>query len=62
MMIFECFGASKGLLNFEYINEEGEGLGPTLEYYTLVAEALIKQGKALWRQTRDNTLFPIPLG
>ena len=24
MMIFECFGDSKGLLNFEYINEKGE--------------------------------------
>lgn len=49
MMIFEYFGPSKGALNFEYINEEGEGLGPTLEYYTLVTDELIKQGKLLWR-------------
>jgi len=41
MIIFESFGESKGLLNFEYINEEGEGLGPTLEYYTLVTDSLI---------------------
>ena len=42
MMIFECFGDSKGLLNFEYINEKGEGLGPTLEYYTLVSDEGIR--------------------
>ena len=50
-MIFECFGDSDGLLNFEYINEVGEGLGPTLEYYTLVVKELRKLGNKMWRPT-----------
>lgn len=61
MMIFECFGDSKGLIEFEYIGEEGTGLGPTLEYYSLVIEECMKQSQILWRETSDNTLFPKPL-
>jgi len=60
MMIFECFGNSNGLLEFEYINEEGTGLGPTLEYYSIVIDEIRKQSN-LWRNTSNNTLFPNPL-
>jgi E3 ubiquitin-protein ligase TRIP12 len=59
MMIFECFGDSGGLLEFEYINEEGTGLGPTLEYYTLVIDDIRKL--PIWRRTTNNTLFPEPI-
>lgn len=47
----------------KYKNEVGTGLGPTLEFYTNLAEALkgAKNGK-LWRQgLPNNTLFPKPI-
>ena len=60
MMIFECFGHSQGLLEFEYLNEEGTGLGPTMEYYTIVIDE-IRKLPDLWRKTTNNTLFPQPI-
>jgi len=58
IVIFDAFGNSKSLLEFEYINEEGTGLGPTLEYYTLVTQEILDKGALLWRTTDDNSLFP----
>ncbi len=60
-VIFDAFGDSKSLLEFEYINEEGTGLGPTLEYYTLVIQEILNKREKLWRKTDDNTLFPIAM-
>ena len=37
---FEKFSHKKGLLEFEFYDEEGSGLGPTLEYYQLIATEL----------------------
>lgn len=34
---------------FEFYNEEGSGLGPTLEFYTLVGESLRLKELGLWR-------------
>ena len=37
----------------------GTGLGPTLEFYTLLAEELVKaENESLWLKTGTNYLFP----
>ena len=49
----------KGYLEFEYIGEIGYGLGPTLEFYTLIMDK-IKEEK-IWYKTTDGSLYPILL-
>ena len=50
----------RDLLEIEYLNEEGHGLGPTLEFYTNIADALkSEKGGYLWRKdVPNNMLFP----
>ena len=49
-----------GLLEFDFEGEEGTGIGPTLEFYTLISEDLRKQN--IWRESSDlYGLFPSPL-
>lgn len=50
----------RSLLEIEYNNEEGHGLGPTMEFYTNVAEALKSERDGyLWRKdVPDNSLYP----
>ena len=47
----------KGYLEFEYMGEIGNGLGPTLEFYRLIIEKLYGN-KQLWYKTTDNTIYP----
>ena len=53
----------RSLLEIEYKDEVGHGLGPTLEFYTSIAQAITKEnGGALWRKdVKDNCLFPAPI-
>ena len=46
-----------GFLEFEYIGEIGNGLGPTLEFFHLVFEKL-REDKRLWYKTTDGSLYP----
>ena len=46
----------KGYLEFEYNGEIGNGLGPTLEFYTLIIDK-IKEND-LWYKTTDESLYP----
>jgi len=48
------------LLEFDFFDENGSGLGPTLEFYSLSASAL-REMKPLWRSMEKGTLFPAPL-
>ena len=49
-----------GLLEFDFEGEEGTGIGPTLEFYTLISEDLRKLH--MWRESSDlYGLFPSPL-
>lgn len=50
----------KNFLEIEYCNEEGTGLGPTLEFYYLCSKEF-RNLTYLWRETEDNSLFPAPL-
>ena len=46
----------RGYLEFEYKGEIGNGLGPTLEFYTLIINKIKEQD--LWYKTTDGSLFP----
>ena len=47
--ILNDFGKSKALLEIQYENEVGTGLGPTLEFYALVSLEMQKVDYELWR-------------
>ena len=53
----ELYSKYKGYLEFEYIGEMGNGIGPTLEFYTLILEK-IKEDKTLWYKTTNGILYP----
>ncbi|CAG0905389.1 unnamed protein product, partial [Cyprideis torosa] len=54
---------SKAVLEIEFEDEVGTGLGPTLEFYTLVSLELRQPERGLWRETSGASggLFPKPL-
>lgn len=54
------FDSFTGFLEFEYYNETGTGMGPTLEFYTLFNKEITSLPN-IWYKTEDYTLFPIPL-
>ncbi|XP_010543365.1 PREDICTED: E3 ubiquitin-protein ligase UPL4 [Tarenaya hassleriana] len=47
--MMELHGHQKVVIEVEYNEEVGTGLGPTLEFYTLVSRAFQKQGLGMWR-------------
>ena len=69
--VLELYGASNGILEIEYFNEIGTGLGPTLEFYTIVSEAFARRSLNIWRDEDETQsgehvvhprgLFPAPL-
>ncbi|KAH9924830.1 hypothetical protein B0H21DRAFT_781413 [Amylocystis lapponica] len=70
--VFELYGSSSSILEVEYFEEVGTGLGPTLEFYSLVSKELARRDLKIWRDA-DPTLpglyvhhplglFPAPLG
>lgn len=66
-------GANRAVLEVQYQNEEGTGLGPTLEFYALVSKELQKARLGLWRDghigkredeealVKSLRLYPVPL-
>eukprot|EP00761_Pharyngomonas_kirbyi_P012192 gb/GECH01012219.1/.p1 GENE.gb/GECH01012219.1/~~gb/GECH01012219.1/.p1 ORF type:complete len:1516 (+),score=395.49 gb/GECH01012219.1/:1-4548(+) len=48
------FGNSKGIIEVEFVGEAGTGLGPTLEFFTLVSREFQQADLKLW--VDDNTL------
>ncbi len=47
--VFEMYGASRAVLEIEYFGEVGTGLGPTLEFYTMLSHDLQRKGLGMWR-------------
>ena len=43
------YGASRAVLEIEYFGEVGTGLGPTLEFYTMLSHDLQRKGLGMWR-------------
>lgn len=67
--VIQDLAANKALLEVQYENEVGTGLGPTLEFYALVSRELQRTDLDLWEGTRSGAhffsptgLFPAPLG
>jgi E3 ubiquitin-protein ligase TRIP12 len=71
MKVLELYGASPSVLEVEYFEEVGTGLGPTLEFYSTVSKEFAKKKLKLWRD-HDSTaggeyvvsklgLFPAPM-
>ncbi|CAH1114025.1 unnamed protein product [Psylliodes chrysocephalus] len=68
--VMQDLASSKALLEVQYENEVGTGLGPTLEFYALVSKELQKTNLELWNSPSSSDseyinnpmgLFPIPL-
>ncbi|KAK5956673.1 Ubiquitin fusion degradation protein 4 [Knufia fluminis] len=71
MKVMDHFGPSPSILEVEYFEEVGTGLGPTLEFYSTVSKEFAKKNLKLWRENdtdaKDqyafgkNGLFPAPM-
>lgn len=71
MKVFELYGSSSSVLEVEYFEEVGTGLGPTLEFYSLVSREFARRNLKLWRDAdashpgiyvhHPKGLFPAPL-
>jgi E3 ubiquitin-protein ligase TRIP12 len=71
LKVMELYGASPSILEVEYFEEVGTGLGPTLEFYSNVSREFSKKKLKLWRENESNDidefafgkrgLFPAPM-
>jgi len=67
----ELYGGSQSILEVEYFEEVGTGLGPTLEFYATVSKEFSKKKTKLWRENESadsgeyafgkRGLFPAPM-
>lgn len=53
--MMQWYAGKKVLLEIEFSNEVGTGLGPTLEFYTLVSHVFQKVGMCMWRGDHTST-------
>jgi E3 ubiquitin-protein ligase TRIP12 len=72
MKVMELYGSSPSVLEVEYFEEVGTGLGPTLEFYSTVSREFSKKKLKIWRETDGilstaeyafgkRGLFPAPM-
>ena len=71
MKVMELYGGSSSVLEVEYFEEVGTGLGPTLEFYSTVSKEFSKKRIKLWRENDSNDndeyafgklgMFPAPM-
>lgn len=71
MKVFELYGSSSSILEVEYFEEVGTGLGPTLEFYSLVSKEFARKDLKLWRDAdasgsgvyvdHPTGLYPAPI-
>lgn len=71
LKVMELYGASQSVLEVEYFEEVGTGLGPTLEFYSTISQEFAKKKLRLWREVDSNDsseyingstgLFPRPM-
>ncbi|KAF5727819.1 hypothetical protein HS088_TW22G01516 [Tripterygium wilfordii] len=52
--VMEMYSSQKAVLEVEYFGEVGTGLGPTLEFYTLLSHDLQKVALGMWRSHFSN--------
>jgi E3 ubiquitin-protein ligase TRIP12 len=53
--VFEMYGTSRAVLEIEYFGEVGTGLGPTLEFYTMLSHDMQRKGLGMWRGDDSTT-------
>ena len=71
LKVMEMYGPGPSVLEVEYFEEVGTGLGPTLEFYSTVSKEFSKKRLKLWRENDSiagdefafgkNGLFPAPM-
>ena len=71
MKVMQLYGHSASVLEVEYFEEVGTGLGPTLEFYSTVSREFSKKKLKLWRENESTDdgdyafgkrgLFPAPM-
>lgn len=71
MKVMELYGSSPSVLEVEYFEEVGTGLGPTLEFYSTVSKEFSKKKLKIWREHDHSSaaefafgkrgLFPAPM-
>ncbi|CBI37879.3 unnamed protein product, partial [Vitis vinifera] len=59
--VMEMYSSQKAVLEVEYFGEVGTGLGPTLEFYTLLSHDLQKVGLGMWSPAASD-IVQAPLG
>ncbi|ODV78242.1 uncharacterized protein CANTADRAFT_90611 [Suhomyces tanzawaensis NRRL Y-17324] len=71
--VLGLYGSTPGILEIEYFDEVGSGLGPTLEFYSTVSKEFVRKKLKLWRDDdlgnmdeeafiwNEHGLFPAPL-
>ncbi|KAK9474529.1 uncharacterized protein V1510DRAFT_373433 [Dipodascopsis tothii] len=69
--VMDLYGAAASILEVEYFDEVGTGLGPTLEFYTAVSREFSKKRLRMWRDAESDPaseyafgrggLFPRPM-
>lgn len=69
--VMELYGGSQSVLEVEYFEEVGTGLGPTLEFYSTVSKEFSKKKTKMWREIDSDELdeyafsktgmFPAPM-
>ncbi|XP_059653991.1 E3 ubiquitin-protein ligase UPL3-like [Cornus florida] len=57
--VMEMYSSQKAVLEVEYFGEVGTGLGPTLEFYTLLSHDLQKVGLGMWRSNFSSNEPPM---
>ncbi|CAA0815645.1 E3 ubiquitin-protein ligase UPL3 [Striga hermonthica] len=57
--VMEMYSSQKAVLEVEYFGEVGTGLGPTLEFYTLLSHELQKDGLGMWRSSGSSSGGPL---
>lgn len=63
--VLELYGTSDGVLEVEYFDEIGTGLGPTLEFYSLASKEFARRSLAMWRdedESKEGTYVYHPQG
>jgi hypothetical protein len=53
-----CVCNNSGAIRAEFLGEEGVGLGPTLEYFTLVSHGIQRRDLSLWRDEKNDMEAP----
>ncbi|PSS03399.1 hypothetical protein BD289DRAFT_193030 [Coniella lustricola] len=74
LKVMDLYGSSQSILEVEYFEEVGTGLGPTLEFYSTVSKEFATKKLKMWRDadgshsdadeyvSAPNGLFPRPYG